>query len=114
MKYSVKYSGPLVSNNKFYAGVHWQVRNKIKNDYSLIFKKLLRDQKIPKFDSFTLRLVFNSRHDIDNVVATAKIFIDCLKGEWVADDTKKHFNRLVIEHGPELETNTAIFELDTQ
>jgi hypothetical protein len=111
MTYTFKYEGKIVSNNAFYAGVHWTTRNKIKNDYGLIFRAMLRKQKMPKFEKFDLKMKFNSRHDVDNVVATVKIFVDCLKGEWVPDDTKEHFKSLTILHDETLKNNTVLFEI---
>lgn len=111
MLYSIFYDGPLVSNNKFYAGVHWKVRNNIKDKYRLVFTSLLNKKDIEPFEKFSLKMRFNSRHDVDNVVATAKIFIDTLKGKWVPDDTKKHFVALTVEHDASLKLNTTVFDI---
>lgn len=113
MIYSILYKGPLVSSNKFYAGVHWTQRAKLKDDYALVFNDLLKKAKVKKFTEFSLTMRFNSRHDVDNVVATAKIFIDTLKGKYVEDDTKAFFKKLSVLYDSTLEKNSAIFEIDT-
>jgi len=111
--YSILYKGPLLSSNKFYAGIHWRQRTKLKEDYALIFNSLLVKAKVKKFEEFSLIMKFNSRHDVDNVTATAKIFIDTLKGKYVDDDTKEYFKSLSIIYDPTLEKNSALFEINT-
>jgi hypothetical protein len=113
MSYTIVYEGTIVSNNEFYAGVHWTKRNTIKNDYSLVFLNLLTRAKVQPFTQFNLKIRFNSRHDCDNVVATAKIFIDTLKGRYVKDDTKKFFKGFSVDYDPSLKKNTMVFDIIT-
>lgn len=109
--YQITYEGPLVSNNKFYAGMHWTTRNKIKDDYRLIFNNLLKKAKVPKFEQFRIESTFNSRHDADNLVATLKIFVDCLKGTYTPEDNTKYFKGFSIDYDESLKKNTIIFKI---
>ena len=112
--YEVVYEGPIVSNNKFYAGTHWTTRNKIKDNYHMVFRSLLKKAKVPKFNEFKIDVLFNSRHDCDNIVATLKLFVDCLKGEYTPEDNTKFFKGFSINFDPTLNKNTVVFQIICQ
>ena len=78
MIYKIKYTGKLISNNQFYSGLHWAVRNKIKNEYREVFSDLLLTNRVSAFEKFDLTMRYNSRHDCDNLIATVKLFVDTL------------------------------------
>lgn len=113
MIYTIVYEGPIVSNNAFYAGMHWTKRNDLKNNYNIIFSNLLTKAKVKPFKQFRLNVRFNSKHDCDNVVATLKIFVDTLKGKYVENDTKEFFTGFSVEHDDTLKKNTMVFQIDT-
>ena len=111
--YRVLYEGVGVSNNDFYAGAQgrngWKVRAGIKAKYSKIFGFLLKTSKIPKLNEFGVLVFYNSKHDVDNVSASAKLLIDSMKGVVCKDDNSKYFKGMFIVHDPNLKKNTFEF-----
>ena len=112
MQYKITYSGEIISTNKFYSSGHWTMRSAFKNKFVKIFSTLLLEAKVKPFESFDLRLVYNSRHDLDNLSMMCKVFTDSLKGKYVKDDTPKYFKSLHISHDNTLAKNTIDFYID--
>lgn len=110
--YTITYKGKAVSLNQFYSGAHWSVRSNIKNKYRKIFIPLIEEQKIPKIDMMELVIEANSRHDVDNLVAMGKIFMDCVKTmDIIDDDNPKHYKSLTLRSNKELPSNTFSFNI---
>jgi len=49
-----------------------------------------------------LVIFFNTRHDCDNIVLTAKFLLDTMKGKYIEDDTSKFYKGIQIVHDSEL------------
>ena len=79
-----------VSLNKFFAGKHWTVRNKIKDQFHILFGKLLI-KKYRMIEKYTVSLEYNSRLDPTNTIIMIKIGEDYLRHiNILTDDTKKY------------------------
>ena len=109
--YKFVYTGKGVSLNEFYSQGHWSRRSKIKNKYKAIFEKMLEGGKIEWMDQFSLLILYNSRHDPDNVTGMEKVFMDTLKGDYITDDNKKFYRGFAIFPDESLPTNTFEFYL---
>lgn len=109
-----RYEGKGVSLNDYYSSKHWTHRNRLKNNYSNIFNSLM-DSSIGDFqceEKYGLCVIYNSRHDPDNVTGLSKIFQDCLKKrEIIKDDSKKFCKFFCIINNNELPLNTFDFYL---
>jgi hypothetical protein len=113
MTYKISYTGQLVSSNKFYSSGHWAIRSAIKNKWISIYSALCLEAKMKPFKSFDLRVIFNSRHDIDNVGANIKLLADSLKGKYIKDDSPDYFQSMSIKRDKSLPKNTIEFYIDT-
>ena len=74
---------PKISNNQFYAGVHWSTRKKIKDNFALIVLAQLRDQTSRR--NFTkpckVEYIFEFKSkplDCSNAVGMVKLIEDIL------------------------------------
>ena len=107
-----KYTGKGVSINDFYANSHWSNRNKLVNKYHKIFNALILESKIKKLNEFGIVIIYNSRHDPDNITGYEKLFTDCLKKMGIiVDDNKKHYKIFSVIPDESLEMNTIIFKV---
>ena len=66
------------SLNQYYAGKHWAIRKKQKDEYSKFCK-----EELEKYDAFTcetyeIHIRYHSRHDVDNVILVSKFLSDTL------------------------------------
>jgi hypothetical protein len=85
-----------VSLNKFFAGKHWTIRNKIKDQFHSLFGKLLTG-KYRKINEYSVRLEYNSRLDPTNTIILIKIGEDFLRHiDILTDDTKKFCKSVTI------------------
>lgn len=97
------------SLNKIYAGKHWAVRKKYKDDYKKECIKALEG-----FDKFTcegieLHISYNSRLDIDNGILVSKFLADTLVSEGIVpDDNPKYYKKVSIRFDENLDKNTYI------
>ena len=110
-EYIIKYEGKALSLNDFYAGGHWKKRADGKKKYDNIFKVLLLEARVKWMHEFRLDVVYNSKHDCDNVVGMSKIFVDSMKGIYIKEDSKRYFKGLSITPDTSLKNNTFIFKL---
>jgi HKD family nuclease len=91
-----EWDGIDVSLNKFFAGKHWTIRNKIKDQFHLLFEGLL-NKKYKKVDKYCVTLMYNSRLDPTNTIILIKIAEDYLRHiEVLTDDTKKYCKKVTI------------------
>lgn len=91
-----EWQGIDVSLNKFFAGKHWTIRNKIKDQFHNLFGNLL-NKKYRKVDKYKVSLEYNSRLDPTNTIILIKIGEDYLRHiEILTDDTKKHCKEVSI------------------
>jgi hypothetical protein len=97
------------SLNKIYAGKHWAVRKKYKDDYK---KHCL--EALQKYDKFTcegieFHISYNSRLDIDNGILVSKFLADTLVSEGIIpDDNPKYYKKVTLVFDENLEKNTYI------
>jgi hypothetical protein len=100
------------SLNKIYAGKHWAVRKKYKDDYKKECKKELAKLDSFRCDSFRLLITYNSRMDIDNGILVSKFLADTLVSEGiVADDSPKYYDKVTIIYDSTVPKNTYIVKI---
>ena len=116
-KFIIDYSGKGVSLNQFYDGRHWTHRDKLKKHFIPLFRSLI-EAKVGKerMTHFGIILLYNSRHDTDNVVGIEKLFTDSLRDTdnfegWVPDDSKEYFKFFLIAPDNSLYHNSYRFIL---
>lgn len=93
----LKVTGKLGLNSLYSTNKHWAKRKKEADSVHLAVKGALLACKVPKklFDCpVEVTLAYNSRLDIDNHGYLAKLLIDGLKGYLIADDNRKHVQKL--------------------
>jgi hypothetical protein len=91
-----EWEGVDVSLNKFFAGKHWTIRNKIKDQFHLLFGRLLT-KKYRMVDKYEVVLEYNSRLDPTNTIILIKIGEDFLRHiNVLTDDTKKFCKKVTI------------------
>jgi hypothetical protein len=105
------YSGPGLSLNAFYSGMHWTKRQKLKDSWKLVFRSLLKKAKVEQMQAYKVGLRYRSKHDCDNVIPLFKMLNDELKAGLVPEDSPKYWKELSIAYAPELPTNTFIFTI---
>jgi hypothetical protein len=108
---TVLYQGKGFSLNDLYSQGHWKKRSSLKNNYSFIFKALMKEARLEFMDSFYLMVVYNSRLDVDNVSGMAKVFVDSLKNNYIVEDTKKYYKGLMIFPDSTLDKDSVYFIL---
>lgn len=90
--YKIVYDGEITSANVVWSGGHWKKRSDVKQKFEKIFTILLLQAKIkPPLVEFSLVVFYNTKHDCDNLSTIQKIFVDAMKGTYVADDTSKFY-----------------------
>ena len=100
------------SLNQYYAGKHWAIRKKQKDEYSAYCKT-----ELEKFDSFTcdsyeIHIRYNSRHDVDNVILVSKFLSDTLVSQGIVkDDGNKYYKRLNIINDKELPKDSFLVKV---
>jgi predicted nuclease of restriction endonuclease-like RecB superfamily len=91
-----EWEGIDVSLNKFFAGKHWTIRNKIKDQFHVLFGQLL-SKKYNMVDKYSVTLEYNSRLDPTNTIILIKIAEDYLRHiNILTDDTKKYCKKVTI------------------
>lgn len=100
------------SLNKIYAGKHWAVRKKYKDDYKQECQK-----ELAKLDNFIcsrihLFITYNSRLDIDNGILVSKFLADTLVSEGIIqDDNPKHYDKVTIKYDENVPKNNYIVKI---
>ena len=107
----IKFSGRGISTNEAYSKGY---RNRHGKGVLLKtqFASLLRSHRDMFFDKFEVIVTYNGRFDIDNTVATIKVFIDVMRSEGiVTNDTKEFFKKLTVKFEPEQENPSYVFHV---
>jgi hypothetical protein len=112
--YTFTYSGPVVSGNATFAGMHWTKRKALTDKWHGIFSRLMESAGVQAMRRFRINLAYNSRHDCDNLMLICKWLADTVKGKYVADDSKKYYRGINIEPKDSLPHNTFVFTLIEQ
>jgi|14BtaG_2_1085337.scaffolds.fasta_scaffold03846_7 hypothetical protein len=100
------------SLNQYYAGKHWAIRKKHKDDYSKICKEELEKYDAFTMDSYEIHITYNSRHDVDNIILVSKFLSDTLVAMGsVKDDGNKYYKRLNIKVDKELPKDCFLVEV---
>lgn len=103
MTYEIIHTGKIFSNNDAISK-HWRTNQGIKSELKKSFTYQIRARRMAFMQTFSVNVEANTRHDIDNLSMTVKIFNDCLKKCGVIkDDAPKYFKSLSITHNPEIE-----------
>lgn len=107
----VTYKGRGISTNEAYSG---GFRNR--HGKSVLLKTQFRHLLSPLTDNYFERyeiiVRYNGRFDLDNTVATVKIFIDSMREVGIVkDDTKHFFKKLTLIYEPEQDTPSYVFEV---
>ena len=112
--YELVYSGAGLSSNKWYAGMHWTKRQKLKDEWRSKFHPLISAANMAGMggmQAMRLRLTYRSRFDADNTTAMIKLLVDQLKGWFIPDDTPAHFRGFSVEYDGSLPHNTFVFAI---
>ena len=100
------------SLNKIYAGKHWAVRKKYKDDYKAECIKALQSYDTFTAESFAFDIRYNSRLDIDNGILVSKFLADTLVAEGIVeDDSPKYYKQVKIRFDETLPKNTYIVDI---
>ena len=100
------------SLNKIYAGKHWAVRKKYKDDYKKICADALCEYDSFVAEEFYFDISYNSRLDIDNGILVSKFLADTLVSEGIVqDDSPKYYTKVSIRYEPDLPKNTYIVNI---
>jgi hypothetical protein len=100
------------SLNKIYAGKHWAVRKKYKDDYKAECIKVLEEFDKFTAEGFAFSIHYNSRLDIDNGILVSKFLADTLVSEGIVpDDNPKYYKRVKITYDETLPKNTYIVDI---
>ena len=97
---------PKISLNKWYAGMHWTKRKKIKDNYTLIVKSQF-NKTLPKTNTYNTEyhFTFKSRAlDASNCVAMVKMIEDII----FENDSYKIVKRILITSDKGLEDSVKI------
>lgn len=106
----IRYTGRIPSFNDIYESKHWKIRYSLSEKWHNVFLKLFKKHKIPKIGVFSLLVLYNTRHDVDNLVGVEKFFTDALTiGKYIVNDNQKCFKSLHIIVDKELPKNTVDF-----
>ena len=64
------------------------------------------------FDPFEIEVRYNGNFDIDNTVATSKIFVDVLRSLGiVTQDSTQHYRKLTVKFDPSIENFSYVFKI---
>ena len=100
------------SLNKIYAGKHWAVRKKYKDDYKKICAEALCEYDSFVAEEFYFDISYNSRLDIDNGILVSKFLADTLVSEGIVkDDSPKYYKKVPIRYDQDLPKNTYIVNI---
>lgn len=100
------------SLNKIYAGKHWAVRKKYKDDYKKECQKELAKVDTFVADRIHFSITYNSRLDIDNGILVSKFLADALVEDgYIKDDSPKYYDKVVIRYDKEVPKNTYIVDI---
>ena len=95
------------SLNKIYAGKHWAVRKKYKDDYKEICLKALSEYDKFHAEGIQISIQYRSRMDIDNGILVSKFLADTLvSAEIIEDDNPKYYDKVTISFNEELPKDT--------
>lgn len=113
MDVTIEYQGKIPSLNDIYGSKHWKTRYNASQKYHLIFDTLFKKAKLKKHKGqFKISILYNSRHDVDNIVGVEKYFTDALvEGKYVVKDDKRYFRGLKIDPEETLPKNTVRFTI---
>ena len=100
------------SLNAYYAGKHWAIRKKHKDEYSKKCKEEIEKFDYFTFESYEIHISYNSRHDVDNVILVSKFLSDTLVSMgMVKDDGNKYYKRLNIIIDKELPKDSFLVKV---
>lgn len=84
--------------NRVYAGEHWGARKRQAQVVHMLVKSSIRAKyrHVELFEKpVRVRILYNSRLDIDNHGYLSKLFIDGMKGLLIEDDDRRYVRELV-------------------
>ena len=97
------------SLNKIYAGKHWAVRKKYKDDYKKECVKALEEYDAFTCETFRLDIRYNSRLDIDNGILVSKFLADTLVSQGIVqDDNPRYYDKVTIKYDNTIEKNSYV------
>ena len=102
-----------VSLNTLYSGKHWTYRKKVKDAYKKEVEAALDGYDRYHAESMRIRIAYNSRHDVDNVILVSKFVADTLVDlGYVHDDSPKYYKEVSIKFDQEITRNFCIVKVD--
>ena len=97
------------SLNQFYAGKHWTVRSKKKEQYWKYIATELEQLDRFHMDRFSVSVRYNCRYDVDNAIVCSKFLADYLRNNgYVDDDTPKYFFSQKTQFDSDVEKNMFV------
>lgn len=110
--YEVTYNGKGVSLNDYYSSSHWSNRHRLVKKYKPMLQVMLEKAGVPQMEEYAMVILYNSRHDPDNVVGLEKLVLDTMKKMGlIIDDSKKYYKFMAILPEPEFKQNTFEFNI---
>lgn len=94
------------SLNQFYAGRHFAIRTKYKENYWAHIEDSLATFDKFTMERFSIHVRYNCRFDVDNAICCSKFLADYLrKHGYVVDDTPKFFEEQSTRYDQTVEKN---------
>lgn len=109
--FDILYDGSICSLND-YKSKHWATLRKKITPIKLYSKALIISEKIPKLNTVRIKVEYNNRLDVDNVVGTIKPFVDTLRDLCLKDDKKKYWSGLCIDYGVDIPKNCMLIRIE--
>ena len=108
----VLYKGKGISTNVAYSG-GWRNRYEKTSERKATFNSLLSSKTEHMFDAFEIHVSYNGRFDIDNTVATIKIFVDSMRDMGIIkEDNSRNFKKLTIKYNPTQTNPSYVFTVN--
>lgn len=84
------------------------MRKRAKDKFKAQVLEQLHQYDKVQFKQVKVRAETNLGYDIDNCIMSVKFAMDAFK-EWggIADDNKKHFPKVTLEHNPSIQKDTT-------
>lgn len=111
MTYSITHKGKVLTNNDAISK-HWRTNKKLKDELKSSFYYKIKQAKMKFIETYEFYCFANTRHDLDNLSMTCKIFQDQMKEAGViTDDSPKYCKGFHIIPDKRLNKGTIVFRI---
>ena len=94
------------SLNAFYAGRHWTIRKKHKEQYNKHIGTEFDKYDLFTAEQFQVDVEYNARYDVDNAIMCCKFVSDYIKDNgYAVDDTPRYFVKQSTKYNNNLNKN---------